>query len=79
MNRVFYDDERIVGVMGDVVDDLKEKMKEAIDNFDWDQMESFSEVVDLLKDLISNCEEDDLVLCEYRPMGVWAVSKLEAK
>lgn len=79
MNRVFYDEDKIVGVMGDVVDDLKEKMKEAIDEYDWDEMESFGTTVDLIKDLIGNFEEDDLVLCEYNPMGAWIVSKLEAK
>ena len=76
MNRVFYDDEKIVGVMADVVDDLDEKMKEAIDKHDWDQMESFGEYVDLIKELIGNFEEDDLVLCEYHPMGAWVVSRL---
>ena len=76
MNRVFFDEEKIVGVMGDVVDDLREKMKEAIDKYDWDQMESFEDITYLLKDLIGNFEEDDLVICEYHPMGFWVVNKL---
>jgi hypothetical protein len=72
---VIHNNEEMIGYANDILDELKDNLKNAIDKEDFDQLDYFSYYLDLMKDLKEY--DDELVKVSENVMGGYLIARLK--
>ena len=72
---VIHNNEEMIGYANDILDELKENLKNAIDKEDFDQLDYFNYYLDLMKDLKEY--DDELVKVSESGMGGYIIARLK--
>ena len=72
---VIHNNEEMIGYANDILDELKDNLKNAIDKEDFDQLEYFNYYLDLMKDLKEY--DDELVKVSENVMGGYLIARLK--
>ena len=72
---VIHNNEEMIGYANDILDELKDNLKNAIDKEDFDQLDYFNYYLDLMKDLKEY--DDELVKVSESVMGGYIIARLK--
>ena len=72
---VIHNNEEMIGYANDILDELKDNLKNAIDKEDFDQLDYFNYYLDLMKDLKEY--DDKLVKVSENVMGGYIIARLK--
>lgn len=72
---VIHNNEEMIGYANDILDELKDNLKNAIDKEDFDQLDYFNYYLDLMKDLKEY--DDELVKVSENVMGGYIIARLK--
>ena len=71
VREIIHQQETIIGFASDIIDECQEEMEDYPDYAEQGQ--------DLINELEPYVDDDDLVICDWHPMGAWVVRRLKAE